>query len=182
MATQRRVVKFTYEDYKHTPEDKRYELIDGELIMVPAPKVTHQRNSRKIGTPLDIFIIDNDLGEVFYAPTDVVLSNTDVVQPDILFVSKERSYIVTEDNIRGAPDLVVEVLSPSTAQRDRTLKRTLYALHGVPEYWQADTDAKNVTVLALDNGDYKVAGIYGEGQTLVSPLLAGFTLEIDRIF
>ena len=114
--------------------------------------------------------------------TDVVLSETDVVQPDILFVSKERSYIVTEDNIRGAPDLVIEVLSPSTAQRDRTLKRTLYALHGVSEYWQADTDAKNVTVLTLVNGEYKVAGIYGEGQTLTSPLLPGFTLEIDKIF
>lgn len=182
MARQRRVVKFTYEDYKHTPEDKRYELLDGDLIMVPAPRVTHQRNSRDIGLALVTFVDEKNLGEVFFAPTDVVLSNTDVVQPDILFVSKERSYIITEENIRGAPDLVVEVLSPSTAQRDRTLKRTLYALHRVPEYWQADTDAKNVAALTLDNGEYKVAGIYGEGQTLTSPLLPGFTLEIDRIF
>ena len=182
MVTQRRVVKFTYEDYKHTPEDKRYELLDGDLIMVPAPCIAHQRNSREIEFRLLAFVRENDLGEVFYAPTDVVFSDTDVVQPDLLFVGKERSYIITEDNIRGAPDLVVEVLSPSTAQRDRTLKRTLYALHGVPEYWQADTDAKNVTVLTLDNGEYRVAGIYGEGQTLVSPLLQGFTLEMDRIF
>ena len=182
MVTQRRAVKFTYEDYKHTPEDKRYELIDGDLIMVPAPKVTHQRNTKKLVKLLDDFVEEQELGEVFIAPCDVVLSETDVVQPDILFVSKERSYIVTDDNIRGAPDLAVEVLSPSTAQRDRTLKRTLYALHEIPEYWQADTDAKNVTVLTLDNGEYKVAGIYGEGQTLVSPLLPGFTLEIDRIF
>ena len=182
MATQRSRIKFTYEDYKHTPEDKRYELLDGELIMVPAPRTAHQRTSRKIGTPLDIFVTENDLGEVFDAPYDVVLSDTDVVQPDLLFVSKERSHIINEDNIRGAPDLVIEVLSPSTAQRDRTLKRTLYALHGVPEYWQADTDAKNVLVLTLEDGDYKVAGIYGEGQTLVSPMLLGFTLEIDKIF
>ncbi len=182
MATQRRVVRFTYEDYKHTPEDKRYELIDGDLIMVPAPKVTHQRNSKKLARLFDDFVEEHELGEVFIAPCDVVLSNTDVVQPDILFVSNERSYIVTEDNIRGAPDLVVEVLSPSTAQRDRTLKRTLYALHGVSEYWQADTDAKSVTVLTLEDGEFRVAGIYGEGQTLVSPLLAGFSLEIDRIF
>ena len=182
MATQRRVVKFTYEDYKHTPEDKRYELLDGDLIMVPAPRTAHQRSSRDIGLPLVMFVDENELGEVFLAPTDVVLSNTDVVQPDILFVSRERSHIINELNIRGAPDLVVEVLSPSTAQRDRTLKRTLYALHGVSEYWQADTDAKNVTVLILEDGGYAVAGIYGEGQTLVSPLLAGFTLEIDRIF
>ena len=182
MATQRRVVKFTYEDYKHTPEDKRYELIDGDLIMVPAPRTAHQRSSRDIGLPLVMFVDENELGEVFLAPTDVVLSNTDVVQPDILFVSRERSHIINELNIRGAPDLVIEVLSPSTAQRDRTLKRTLYALHGVSEYWQADTDAKNVMVLILEDGEYKVAGIYGEGQTLESPLLAGFALEIDRVF
>ena len=105
-----------------------------------------------------------------------------MVQPDILFVSRERSYIINELNIRGAPDLVIEVLSPSTVQHDRTLKRTLYALHGVSEYWQADTDAKNVTVLMLEDGEYRVAGIYGEGQTLESPLLQGFALEIDGIF
>ena len=182
MVTQRRIVKFTYKDYKHTPEDKRYELLDGELIQIPTPPTAHQRARRDIGNPIHAFVTEGELGEIFFMPLDVVLSETDVVQPDLLFVSKERSYIITEKNIRGAPDLVVEVLSPSTAQRDRTLKRTLYALHGVPEYWQADTDAKNVTVLTLDGGEYKVAGIYGEGQTLVSPLLSGFTLEIDRIF
>ncbi len=182
MATQRRVVKFTYEDYKHTPEDKRYELIDGDLIMVPAPRTAHQKSSMNLVNPLFTFVTENGLGVVFAAPYDVVLSETDVVQPDILFVSNERSHIINEDNIRGAPDLVVEVLSPSTAQRDRTLKRTLYALHGVSEYWQADTDAKSVMVLTLEDGEFRVAGIYGEGQTLVSPLLAGFALEIDRIF
>ena len=182
MATQRSRIKFTYEDYRHTPEDKRYELLDGELIMVPAPRTAHQRTSRDILIPINTFVAENDLGEVFIAPCDVVLSETDVVQPDLLFVSKERSHIINEDNIRGAPNLVIEILSPSTAQRDRTLKRTLYALHGVPEYWQADTDAKIAMVLTLDDGEYKVAGIYGEGQMLVSPLLQGFTLEIDKIF
>ena len=182
MATVRSRIKFTYEDYKHTPEDKRYELLDGELIMVLAPRTAHQRTSRDILIPINTFVAENDLGEVFIAPCDVVLSDTDVVQPDLLFVSKERSHIITEDNIRGAPDLVIEILSPSRAQRDRTLKRTLYALHSVPEYWQADTDAKIAMVLTLDDGEYKVAGIYGEGQMLVSPLLQGFTLEIDKIF
>ena len=182
MATQRSRIKFTYEDYRHTPEDKRYELLDGELIMVPAPRTAHQRASRDILIPINTFVAENDLGEVFIAPCDVVLSDTDVVQPDLLFVSKERSHIINEDNICGAPDLVIEVLSPSTAQRDRTLNRTLYALHSVPEYWQADTDARNVLVLTLENGGYKVAGIYGEGQTLVSPLLQGFTMDIDKIF
>ena len=144
MATQRSRIKFTYEDYRHTPEDKRYELLDGELIMVLAPRTAHQRTSRDILIPINTFVAENDLGEVVIAPCDVVLSDTDVVQPDLLFVSKERSHIINEDNIRGALDLVIEILSPSTAQRDRTLKRTLYALHGVPEYWQADTDARDV--------------------------------------
>ena len=182
MATERSRIKFTYEDYKHTPEDKRYELLDGELIMVLAPRTAHQRTSRDILIPINTFVAESDLGEVFIAPCDVVLSDTDVVQPDLLFVSKERSHTINEDNIRGAPDLVIEILSPSRAQRDRMLKRTLYALHGVPEYWQADTDAKIAMVLTLDNGEYKVAGIYGEGQMLVSPLLQGFTLDIDKIF
>ena len=183
MATQRSRIKFTYEDYRHTPEDKRYELLDGELIMVPAPRTAHQRTSRKMLISMHTFVAENDMGEVFNAPCDVVLSETDVVQPDLLFVSKERSHIITEDNIlRRARPGNRDTLAVTTAQRDRTLKRTLYALHGVPEYWQADTDAKIAMVLTLDNGEYKVAGIYGEGQMLVSPLLQGFTLEIDKIF
>ena len=80
-------------------------------------------------------------------PFDVVLSDTDVVQPDLLFVSNERANIITDENIQGAPDLVVEILSPSTAERDQTFKRSLYAKHGVKEYWLVDTDAKTVTVL-----------------------------------
>ncbi|MCY3638223.1 MAG: Uma2 family endonuclease [Chloroflexi bacterium] len=182
MVTQRSRLKFTYEDYKQTPDDTRYELLDGELILVPAPRLTHQRTSRTIFRQLDSFVTENDLGEVFYAPADVVLSDFNVLQPDILFVSNERSYIMTDDNVQGAPDLVVEVLSPSTAQRDRTIKRELYAQHGVPEYWQADEDAKHVQVLTLVDGEYKVAGIYDEGQTVVSPLLPGFRLAVDDMF
>ena len=87
------------------------------------------------------------MGEVYVAPFDVVLSDTDVVQPDVLFVSKRRSDIITPDNIRGAPDLVVEILSPATAERDRTIKLDLYAQHGVQEYWIVDPDAKSITVL-----------------------------------
>ena len=182
MATQAAHIKFTYEDYKHTPEDTRYELIDGELILAAAPRRAHQRTEIKLATRLDTFVDENDLGEVYSAPFDVVLSDTDVVQPDLLFVSKERLHIINDDNIRGAPDLVVEILSPSTAGRDRTIKRTLYAKHGVKEYWQVNTDAKSVTVLTLGNGGFELANIYGEGQTLTSPTLEGFTLSLDEIF
>ena len=182
MVTQKSRLKFTYEDYKQTPDDTRYELLDGELILVPAPRVTHQMTSGSIFARLYFFVTENDLGKVFSAPTDVVLSDFNVLQPDILFISNERLHVMTEANIRGAPDLVIEVLSPSTAQRDRTIKRELYAQHGVPEYWQADNDAKHVQVLTLVDGEYEVAGIYGEGQTVVSPLLPDLRLAVDDLF
>ena len=182
MATQQIGTLVTYEDYCNLPDDERYEVIDGELIMVAAPRRVHQGSSRNIGTPLDVYVKENRLGEMYYAPTDVILSDINVVQPDILFVSNARSHILVDEGIRGAPDLVVEILSPSTAQLDKVRKRELYARFGVPEYWQADADDLNVLVLTLAGNDYETAGIYGLGETLVSPLLPGFRLDIDDIF
>ena len=182
MATQQTRIKFTYEDYKHTSEDKRYELIDGELILAAAPRRAHQRMDMRLGNRIYTYVETHDLGEVYSSPFDVVLTDTDVIQPDLLFVSKERLHIINDDNIRGAPDLVVEILSPSTAGRDRTIKRTLYARHGVKEYWMVDTDAKNISVLFLSEQGYEITGIYGEGQTLTSPTLEGFTLNLAEIF
>ena len=176
-------VKFTYEDYQHTPEDKRYELLDGELIMVPAPNLKHQRIGIRLGALLHGFVQKRGLGEVFPAPCDVVLSNTDVVQPDLLFVSNERAHLLLGGaSVLGAPDLVVEILSPSTAGRDRTLKRALYAKYGVKEYWLVDSDARTVTVLLLDEGTFEVEAIYGEGQTMTSSTLTGFSVGLDEIF
>ena len=182
MTTQTAKVKYTYEDYMRTPDDVRYELLDGELILSPSARTAHQRTVRKIFMPLTTFVEENELGEVFVAPYDVALDDFNVVQPDILFVSNERAHIVTELNIQGTPDLVIEILSPSTARRDRTQKRSLYERHDVKEYWQGDTDAKEVTVLTLENGVYRVAGVYAEGETVVSPLLEGFELRVDDIF
>ncbi len=175
--------KLTYEDYLNTPDDERYELINGELIMAPSPRWAHQYADMEIGSILHTFVKRHNLGVVCSAPFDVVLSDTDVVQPDLLFVSRERLHIITEDNIQGAPDLAVEILSPSTSARDRGYKRDLYAKHGVKEYWQVDTDAKCITVLSLNaHGDYDVVAVYGVGQTLASPLLPGFALNLDEIF
>ena len=182
MTTQTAKAKYTYEDYMRTPDDTRYELLDGELILSPSARTTHQRASINIEHPLIEFVRENELGEVFHAPYDVVLDDFNVVQPDILFVSKERAHIITDLNIQGTPDLVIEILSPSTAQRDRTQKRDLYARRGVPEYWLASADAESVQVLTLQDGEYRVAGIYTAGQTVVSPLLQGFSLNIDDIF
>ena len=175
-------IKFTYEDYLNAPEDKRYELLDGELVMAPAPGELHQSVSIWLGSKLFQFVTENRLGKVYSAPFDVVLSDWDVVQPDLVFVSNERTGIITDANLQGAPDLVVEILSPSTAERDKTFKYALYAEHGVGEYWMVDTDAKTITVLLLGEGGFAVEGIYGEGQTLEAPTLQGFALDLGDVF
>ena len=182
MVTAQPAIKRTYADYCRTPDGERYELLDGELIVAPAPNSAHQRVDAKLGWRLAQFVEERDLGEVFFAPYDVVLSETDVVQPDLLFISNERAYIITPANARGAPDLVVEIISPSTAERDRSLKRALYARYSVSEYWLVDPDTRTVTVLLLDDGAFVEIARYGAGQTLTSPTLAGFTVNLDDIF
>ena len=182
VTTPNTAIKFTYRDYVNTPEDKRYELLDGELILSEAPSRNHQGSQVNIGSPLYVFVRSNGLGVVYFAPRDVMLTDTDVVQPDLMFISNERLHIDTERGVHGAPDLVVEVLSPSTAERDRTFKRALYAMHGVKEYWLVDTAAKTIAVL-LNTGDgFESVGAYGEGDTLVSPTLQGFSIGLDEVF
>ena len=175
-------IKFTYEDYCNAPEDKRYELHDGELGLVPSLKEPHQKTSLELAVELRLLTRRTDIGYIYIAPFDVVFSNHDVVQPDVVFVSNEREHIITQSNIQGAPDLVIEVLSPSTAHRDRTFKRALYARHGVREFWFVDTDAHTIEVLLLGASGYETVGIFGAGQTLTSPTLTGFNLNTDEVF
>ncbi len=175
-------LKFTYLDYKNAPKDKQYELLDGELIVVPSPRTDHQRTLRKLGVRLEAFVEERGLGEIFFAPFDVVLSNTDVVQPDILFVSNQRAGIVTEDNVQGAPDLVIEILSPSTAERDRTFKRSLYARHGVQEYWLVDPNAGRVEVLTLEERGFTLTATYDRDEELISPVLEGLRIKLNEVF
>ena len=182
MVTTGAKIKFTYEDYCNAPEDKRYELHDGDLILVPSPKEPHQKTSLDLAAELRLFTRRTGIGYIYIAPFDVLFSDTDVVQPDVIFVSNERLEIITPDNIQGAPDLVIEVLSPSTAHRDRTFKRALYARHGVREFWLVDTDAHTIEVLLLGASGYETVGIFGAGQTLTSPTLTGFNLNTDEVF
>ena len=177
-------IKFTVEDYQHLPESetKRYELLGGELILAPSPTSEHQRISWELEFRLSQLVRAQSMGVIFNAPLDVILSDEDVVQPDILFISRERSEIIHEDAIHGAPDLVIEILSPATAERDRTYKRTLYARSGVQEYWLVDPDSKSIEVLALGPQGYQLAGRYEQSQTLRSPLLAGLSIALGEIF
>lgn len=175
-------IKLTYEEYRNTPDDKRYELLDGELSSTPAPSLEHQRIAARLGARLILFVEERGLGEVFPALCDVVLSDTDVVQPDLLFVSREREGLLRGgENVRGAPDLVVEILSPSTAARDKTRKRDLYARHGIKEFWLVDAAARTITVMQLGDGGFDVAASYGKGQRLTSPTLPGFAVDLNDL-
>ena len=174
--------KFTYNDYRTAPEDKRYELLEGELVVVPSPTTYHQRILRNLLVRLDSWVISEKIGEVLCAPCDVVLSDYDVLQADLLYVSNQRSHIITADNIQGGPDLVVGILSPSTADRDLGSKRTLYARHGVDEYWVVDPDGKTIEVLRLSNGEFVRHGLYAGDQELESPSLRGLTIRLGEVF
>lgn len=130
MATK---VKLTYQDYVLLPDDgKRYEILDGDLYVTPSPTARHQRISFNLSLALGQHVRTNRLGEVFCAPLDTILADDSIAQPDILFISNERLPIV-RDWVHRAPDLVIEIFSPGTRDRDRTLKRRLYARHGVRE-------------------------------------------------
>lgn len=177
-----RNIKFTVKDYMSIQDDKRYELLEGELVVVPSPSFDHQQILMDLAFFLREFVRERDLGRVAIAPLDVVLSDHDVLQPDILFISKDRGYIIAPGNIRGAPDLVIEILSPSTEQRDRAIKSTIYARYGAREYWLVSPTERTVEVLALAEEGYKTHGVYGAEDTLVSPLLQGLLLPIKAIF
>ena len=175
----------TYEDYLNIPGDDRYELINGEFILVSAPNTAHQGAITGLILSLGNFVESENLGRVYTAPFEVLLTDPqgiNIVQPDIIFISKEREHIITPANIQGAPDLVIEILSPSTARQDRTTKRDLYARHGVKEYWIADPEAQTVSVMLLKDGEYEVVGNYAIEDTLTSPTLEGFSVKMDRVF
>ncbi|MDN3512998.1 MAG: Uma2 family endonuclease [Candidatus Brocadia sp.] len=175
-------IKYTYDDYAAMDDDKRYELIEGELYMVPAPGFQHQTISRNLGVVLWEFVKENNLGTVLYAPFDVVLSETDVVQPDIIFLSKERMDLMTEKNLRGAPDLAIEILSSTTKERDKLVKKRLYGDYGVKEFWIVDPDKETVEIMVWKETGFGTFGIYCIDDELTSPLLKGFRLDLKEVF
>jgi len=149
----------TYKDYEALPADgRRYELHEGELSVTPAPSPKHQEVSGNLSELLRHHVRSRGLGKVFYAPIDCILSDTTIVQPDILYVETSRLDSISARGIEGPPTLVVEILSPSTVQIDRGVKFQLYARHGVPYYWIVDPDAQRIEVYRLAGGSYEPAG------------------------
>lgn len=185
MTSQAQRVKFTYEDYLLFPEDgRRHELIEGEHFVTPAPKTKHQIVSSNLHRILGSFVYQRRLGRVLSAPTDVVLSELDVVQPDLLFVSTSRLSIMTDTHIHGAPDLVVEILSETTRKPDEIIKRKLYERVGIPEYWIIDPELEIVKVYRLADQRYvRAAELSREaGDLLTTPLFADLQIPLAEIF
>ena len=177
--------QLTYEDYLLFPDDgKRHEIIEGDHYVTPAPKTTHQRASFNLALALGAFTKRHSLGLVLTAPCDVLLSDENVVQPDLLFVSTARASIVTEDNIRGAPDLVVEIISETTRKKDEVTKRKLYERFGVQEYWLLDPELETVKIFRRERQVFGRALELSKeaNDVLTTDLLPGFDLAITEIF
>ena len=174
--------EWTYEDYRRLPDDGwRYEVIKGRLYMAPPPSERHQRASMRLSVGFDNFVESRGLGRVYAAPFEVVLPEA-VVQPDIVFISTERvEEIVTPDGVRGAPDLVVEILSPSNWLTDRREKFELYGSSGVREYWIVDTKTPSIEVFVLREKEYELLGRWGAGEKARSEVLAGFEIAVDEV-
>jgi Uma2 family endonuclease len=179
-------VKLTYDDFLLFPDDgNRHELIDGEHYVTPSPASKHQRIVWNLNGLLYIYLQDHPVGKAFSAPLDVVFSQFDIVEPDLLFVSAERAgKVLTETNDQGAPDLVVEIGSPSTRKRDETIKRRLYERFGVVEYWVIDSELDAIKVYRRSSDRYeRVAELTLEGgDMLTTPLLPGLDLPLSKIF
>jgi Uma2 family endonuclease len=175
-------VRFTYQDYRNLPEESRYDIVDGDLQMSPSPTTVHQRIVLRLAEILSAWARSSGAGEVFVAPCDVILSETDVVQPDVLFVSRERGPIVQEKGVFGAPDLIAEILSPATAERDRTVKAKLYARAGVRELWLVDPASRTIEVLTAAPSGFLPAAIFRDADRVRSAVVKGLDLDPGKIF
>jgi len=163
----------------------RHELIDGEHAVTPSPDERHQRVSMDLAVALANHLTSTGAGRVYHAPFDVVLSNHDVVEPDLLVVLSDQLDIIGSQNVRGAPAIVVEILSPGGRHRDEVVKRDLYARAGVREYWIVDPGRDAIIVCRQGTpGTFETGGDLSAaaGDTLMSPLLPGFSVPLARLF
>ena len=173
--------KLTYDDFLLLPDDgQRHELIDGEHYVTPSPVPRHQVVAGNLYYLIRHHLETHPAGHVYFAPLDVVFSNYDVVEPDLLFVSNARGNVVTQQHVRGAPDLVIEILSPGTRRRDETLKRDLYQRFDVSEYWVVDPVADIVHVYRGLAAREKLSA--AADDHLTSPLLPGLSLALVDVF
>jgi len=174
---------FTVADYMSLPEHgPRYQLIDGELYMAPAPNRKHQFISGELEFALRSYLEKNPIGVIYDAPFDVQLTDTTVVQPDIAYFSKQRLSYLTEHGAEGAPDLVVEILSPKTAQLDLGMKREIYARTGVLEIWIIEPETRLLKIFRPQINPQTPAETLTAEKTLSTPVLPGLAIDLARVF
>lgn len=187
MGATRSRTPFTYEDYKSLPEGmgRRYELMDGELSVVPSPTTAHQIVAQNLLYLLMRHVRATRCGRVLHAPLDVVLGSgaqREVVQPDVVYVDRARAAIITNDELAGAPDLVIEILSPGTKRRDRGYKRTLYERSGVREYWIVDPESSSVEAYSLGPTGFGPALRYTARSEMTSTVVPNLTAALAEVF
>jgi Uma2 family endonuclease len=179
-------LKLTYDDFVQFPDDgKRHELIDGEHYVTPAPNVRHQEILGRFHLIIGNWLVEHPVGRVFLAPLDIVFSKFDVVEPDLLYVSRKRAAeVITAKHLVGAPDLLIEIGSPSTRKRDETIKRRLYERCGVQEYWVVDPELDVVRVYrrGASGFDRPVELSRESGDVLRTDLLSGLEIALERVF
>ena len=176
-------VRFRADDIWDAPEDStRYEVIDGELYVTPAPSWQHQNASAALHGYLWPYVHQRRLGKVISAPIGVVLDAENGIQPDLIYISHERMHIISERGVEGAPDLVVEVLSPSTEARDRGIKLRRYAAAGVPHYWIVAPQTGSLEAYRLGEQGYEAIGVYGPGSVFRPELFPGLAIPIDDLW
>jgi len=178
--------KLTYDDFVQFPDDGlRHELIEGEHYVTPSPNTKHQSVSINLTVLIGSWLERNPIGRLFHAPFDVVFSNYDVVEPDLLYLSNERaSDALTPLHVHGVPELVIEIGSPGTRKRDETIKRRLYERTGVEEYWVVDPEIDTIRVYRREaDGFARVVELSAEaGDVLTTPLLPGLDVPLSRVF
>lgn len=175
--------QWTYESYlRETAEGEYFTIIGGEKIVAPNPTSFHQAVLGNLCLLLGGWARQSGVGKLMIGPLDVVLSPDEVTQPDFVFVLAEHLDRLTKKNFQGAPDLVIEILSPGSVQLDRVKKRELYARHGVPEYWIVSPGERTVEIRRLQGEQYELVHVYEEAETLSSPLLTGFTCAVKDLF
>lgn len=176
-----RSIRFTADHYRALPpEAPRMELIDGEYVVAPSPNRRHQKAVGMFHFLLMEYFRKNAIGQVLLAPFDVYLSQSDVLQPDLLVVLNNHADRLQLDGVHGAPDIVVEIASPGTAGRDLTLKMEIYQRSGVPEYWYADPQTGTVALYRLQEKGERT--LFSNTDSLVSALLPGFQAKLADIF
>jgi Uma2 family endonuclease len=173
-----------YDDYLTFPDNDRIrkEIIDGELFMSPSPSTKHQSILRNLSFILFNFVKKNSLGEIFFAPFDIILSHINVVQPDIIFLSKQSYHLLTELNLQGAPELVIEILSPSTTKTDRIFKKDIYERFGVKEFWIVDPEKETVEIWQLKNQQFQLSFTFHKDQVLSSSMFKGLEIDLAEVF